>query len=191
VTFTNNVVRHVSAVLNILGTDDLAMSQLTNDITVRNNLFVDVSAVSYGGTGRMLLINGGQNITIDHNTVLNDGSSTVYAYGTASQGFIFTNNIIPYNKYGIMGNGTSPGNSTIATYFPISQILANIIVGAPASYFPTGNYFPPTMNDVGFVDYTGGNYRLAVTSSYRNAGTDGTDVGCNIDALNGAAGTEY
>src|SRR5262245_55056239 len=127
ITFTNNVVRHVSSVVNILGTDNLATSQLTNTITIRNNLFVDVSAASCGGVGRLLLINGGLDITVDHNTAFNDGSSTVYAYGTAVQGFVFTNNIVPDNKYGIMGDSASPGNSTITKYLPNSQILANII----------------------------------------------------------------
>lgn len=191
ITFTNNVVRHVSSVLNILGTDNEAISQLTNAITIRNNLFVDVNHVSYGGDGRMLLIAGGLDITLDHNTVFNDGSATVYPYSTPVQGFVFTNNIIPDNKYGIIGGNTAPGNSTIATYFPNSEFLANIIVAAPPSSFPTGNFYPATMGDVGFVDYLGGNYRLSAASPYKNAGTDGTDPGCNVDALNAAAGTSY
>ena len=47
------------------------------------------------------------------------------------------------------------------------------------------------MNAVGFVNLTGGNYRLASTSPYKNAATDGSDVGCNIDALNAAARIKY
>jgi hypothetical protein len=191
VTFTNNVVRHVSSVLNILGTDNLATSQLTNTIAIRNNLFVDVSGATYGGVGRLLLINGGLDITVNHNTVFNDGSSTVYAYGTAVQGFAFTNNIVPDNTYGIMGDSASPGNSTITKYFPNSQFLANVIVAAPASSFPTGNFYPASMLDVGFVSYAGGNYRLDSSSQYTRAATDGTDPGCNIDALDAAAGTTY
>jgi hypothetical protein len=191
VTFTNNVVRHVSSVVNILGTDNLSPSQTTNDITIRNNLFEDVSAATYGGAGRMLLIGGGVDITIDHNTVFNDGSSTVYAYGTAVPGFVFTNNIIRDNKYGIMGDNASPGNGTIAIYFPQSLLLDNIIVAAPASSFPVGNYYPATIGDVGFAGYDTGNYRLADSSRYGSGSTDGTAVGCNIDAVNAAAGTTY
>ena len=47
------------------------------------------------------------------------------------------------------------------------------------------------MADVGFADYAGGNYRLSATSPYHNGATDGTDPGCNIDALKAAAGTTY
>jgi hypothetical protein len=192
ITFSNNVVRHVAAVFNILGTDSPNPSQLTNDISIRNNLFVDVNHLTYGGDGRLLLINGGADITLDHNTSFNDGSSTIYAYGTAVQAFTFINNIVPDNRYGIFGdNVTAPGNATIAKYFPNGVVLDNIMVGAPASSFPLGNYYPATLADVGFVDYTGGNYRLAATSSYKNAATDGADIGCNIDVLNAAAGTNY
>jgi hypothetical protein len=47
------------------------------------------------------------------------------------------------------------------------------------------------MSAVGFVNVTSGNYRLGPTSIYRNSATDGTDVGCNVDAINAAAGTKY
>src|SRR5262249_30646037 len=72
VSFTNNVVRHAASGLAILGTDDEKPSQTTNAILVRNNLFEDISS-QYGGAGRFMLINGGVNITIDHNTVMQDG----------------------------------------------------------------------------------------------------------------------
>src|SRR5213595_1111325 len=42
----------------------------------------------------------------------------------------------------------------------------------------------PGLDAVGFVDRTGGDYRLSATSPYKNAGTDGKDPGADIDALN-------
>jgi hypothetical protein len=81
----------------------------------------------------MLLINGGSQITLDHNTVMNDGLATVYPYDTPVQGFVFTNNILADNGYGIIGGGEAPGAPTITTYFPNSVFLDNIIVGAPTS----------------------------------------------------------
>jgi SAM-dependent methyltransferase len=38
------------------------------------------------------------------------------------------------------------------------------------------------MADIGFVNLSGGDYRLSASSVYRNAATDGGAVGCNIDA---------
>jgi len=50
-------------------------SPTTNDITVRNNLFVDSSAANRGGTRRFLLPQGRRHIVFDHNTVFTNGSS--------------------------------------------------------------------------------------------------------------------
>jgi hypothetical protein len=183
VQFTNNIVRHVSSVFQILGNDDNFPSQLTNNILVRNNLFEDISAATFGGAGRLLLILGGAQVTFDHNTVLNDGSSTIYADVTPATGFVFTNNIVPDNLWGIMGGNASPGNGTLAMYFPNIQIRDGVFAGSDPSMYPAGNYYPAAMGNVGFVDLAGGNYRLAATSIYRRAATDGTDVGCNVDAL--------
>lgn len=191
VQFTNNVVRHVSSAFNILGRDNLQPSLLTNDIVIRNNLIYDVSAAKYGGTGRLLLINGGQNITLDHNTVFEDGSTDLYAV-SAVTGFTFTNNILQNNAWAIMGDNASPGNGTIAMYFSSGGLFQDsIIVAAPAGSYPTGNFYPATMSGVGFMDYANGNYRLSPSSSYKGAATDGTDIGADIDAINAAAGTSF
>ena len=39
---------------------------------------------------------------------------------------------------------------------------------------------------VGFVSFTGGNYALAVTSRYHNAGSDGADIGAKVPAVHAA-----
>lgn len=49
--------------------------------------------------------------------------------------------------------------------------------------YPSDNFFPASLEAVGFVDHAGGNYRLAPFSPYRKAGTDGKDIGADIDAL--------
>jgi len=90
---------------------------------------------------------------------------------------------VPDNLWGIMGANTSPGNGTIAYYFSNSTILNGIFAGAPASRYPTGNFYPASMADVGFSDLAGGNFKLAASSIYRLAGTDGKDVGVDIGAL--------
>jgi hypothetical protein len=189
--FRNNVVRHVASVFSIHGTDDAHTSQPTNNITVRNNLFDDVNTANWGGEGRLMTIGGGMNITFDHNTIVNNGMSTVYAYGAPVTGFTFTNNIIPDNGWAIIGDGIGIGNVAIDFYFPNSRMLNGIYIAAPPSNYPAGNFFPPTVADVGFIDFANGNYRLAPTSPYKGAGTDGKDVGADIDAINAAAGTHY
>ena len=44
------------------------------------------------------------------------------------------------------------------------------------------------MDDVGFVDLEGGNYRLSHSSPYRDAALDGTDIGADIDKIAEATG---
>jgi hypothetical protein len=192
VQFTNNLIRHSASGINILGTDNNFPSGTLTGVTIRNNLFEDLSAATYGGDGRFLTVGAGAvNVTVDHNTAFQDGTSALYGYGASMPGFVFTNNIVPDNAYGIMGDGASPGNGTVNMYFPSSTFADSIIAAAPAATFPSGNYYPASMSAVGFVNLTGGNYRLSSTSPYHNAATDGTDVGCNIDTLNAAAGTKY
>jgi len=186
VQFTNNHVRHVGSGINILGHDYTFPSQETTNILIRNNVFDDVSSANWGGYGRFMQINGGIDITVDHNTVIQDGLSAVYADTNPTTRFTLTNNIMPDYSWCIMGANTGPGNSTVGYYFPSSTILKGIFAGAPASTYPAGNFYPPSLAAVGFTDLAGGNYRLAPTSIYRVAGTDGKDVGVDIDALNAA-----
>ena len=102
-------------------------------------------------------------------------------------GFTFTNNILQNNAWAIMGGGASPGKGTVAMYFSVGGLFQDsIIVGAPASSYPTGNFYPAAMSDVGFVDVAHGNYRLSSSSSYRGAATDGLDIGADIDAIDAA-----
>src|SRR5262249_55792935 len=88
--------------------------------------------------------------------------------------------------FGFIGTGTAEGISTLTTYFPLAVFLGNVIAGGNAAIYPPGNFFPSSLAAVGFVDLAGGNYRLAPSSAYKNAGTDGTDIGANIDALEAA-----
>jgi hypothetical protein len=190
--FTSNLVRHIASGINILGTDDLQVSGIANAITIRNNLFEDMNGATWGGDGRFLLIGqGAANIVVDHNTALQDGTSAVFAYGAPIPGFLFTNNIVPDNSWAIVGDGTAAGSDTIAIYFPGGVFLNGILAGSDPATYPAGNYYPASMSEVGFADLAGGNYRLANTSPYHHGATDGLDVGCDIDALDAAAGIQY
>jgi hypothetical protein len=61
----------------------------------------------------------------------------------------------------------------------------NVIIGGGGG-FPKGTLTPPKLTDVGFVnpkDGNGGEYRLTATSKFKKKGSDGKDVGADIDAL--------
>jgi hypothetical protein len=56
-------------------------------------------------------------------------------------------------------------------------------VGGPASSYPADNFFPSSIDAVGFVDRQSGNYRLAASSPYKRAASDGRDPGADINAV--------
>ena len=108
----------------------------------------------------------------------NDALRVVARYEPQTGGYDF--------KYGVKGDGRETGNETIDTYFPGSIFKKNVIVGGRSVTYPPDNFFPPAFDQVIFVNRTGGNYGLASASPYKNAGTDGEDIGCDLDALNAA-----
>ena len=194
ITFTNNIVRRVGGGINMHGTDNNQPSLVTRRIRIANNLFEEVDEQRWDGTGIAFLFNGENgpvvkgglhDVTIEHNTVFQTNS--IIATGDSpSDGLVFRNNLLPHNQYGIKGDGRGPGNDTIDTYFPDSVFKKNVIAGGPSANYPADNFFPPSLDQVGFVNRAGANYRLAPASPYKNAGTDGKDIGCDFDALNAA-----
>src|SRR5712671_3572162 len=184
VTFSNNIIRHVAEAVNLLGTDDLHQSQQTRRLLIRNNLFEDVG----GAWGRGILfqlINGAADVVVDHNTATQT-NSFVSSDLRPHERFVFRNNIVLHNLYGLVGSGAGTGLTAIEHYFPGAVVLRNAIVGGDGSQYPKGNSFPASLDKVGFVDRHGHNYRLAPASSLRNAGTDGHDLGADITALTAA-----
>lgn len=184
VQFTNNIVRHVSSGVTVLGEDDIHPSQRTERITIANNVFEDVSSTNWGGSGRfMTVLDGAVDLRVDHNTVLQTESILVADGDTPNTGFVFTNNIAPHNLYGVFGSGVGSGNNALSFYFPGAIFQRNVIPGANPNAYPTDNAYPPSLDDVGFVDRAGGDYRLAPGSPYKGYGTDGEDPGADIDAV--------
>ena len=189
VQFTNNVVRHVAAALFVFGEDDLwqdPKAHLTRRITIANNLFYDVDGGKWNGDGAFLKIGqSADGVTVDHNTVIHSGNITK-AYGDPDLNFVFTNNLLAHNEYGVFGDSQAPGMKTIAAYFPGGVFRGNVIAGAEERLYPPGNFFPPSLASVRFADPPAGDYRLTPASPYRHRATDGKDVGCDFAALEAA-----
>jgi hypothetical protein len=199
ITIQNNVIRHVASGFNILGYDNLAPSRQTENITVRNNLLYDVNT-KYGPAdasvpARLAIIGGGpKNLRFDHNTVDNNGSSTIFFYGgdtptgiTSVSGFELTNNLLRQNSWAIFGDAVGAGQPGLDRFAPNAIVLRNTLAGAAAKLYPTGNDFPSVAQWLAdFIDPIGGNYHLASTSLSRGAGTDGKDIGVDFAELDAA-----
>jgi hypothetical protein len=170
VTFTNNLVRHVAAGINVLGRDDNHPSRQTRRIAIHNNLFVDVGG--RWGHGRLFqLLDGTSGVSIDHNTAVQTGGILFGGDHAPHTDFVFQNNVVPHNEHGITGSGTGPGHSTLARYFPGAIVRGNVIVGAASTAYPRDNVYPASFDAAG------------------TAGRDGLhDPGARIAALNQALG---
>jgi hypothetical protein len=186
VTFTNNIIRHVNSAVFVLGSDDIYPSAQTKRILIRNNLFDDVNHVKWGGTGRFIRVfRGASEVVVDHNTAIQTSSVIWVPGGDANLGFVYTNNLTPHNT-GVEGAGTGVGKPTLTTYLPGAAFVRNVLAGGNAALYPANNFFPASLSNVLFMDLSGGNYRLQPSSPYKNAGTDGKDIGADIVALESA-----
>lgn len=192
VTFTRNVVRHAASAMAIEGRDPGGAVSYTRRVTVTGNLFDDIDGKAWKGSGDFLQItdgsrapdgsrNGPGNVIVDHNTALQ--SRNVISAEGVSKGFVYTNNITPHNRYGVHGSGRGTGLDTLAADFPGYLFDHNVLIHGKCAQYPAGNFCPATVEDVGFVDYAAGDYRLAQGSPFSGAAGDGTDIGADIDAV--------
>ena len=186
VRFENNIVRHVSAGINLLGYDASGTpSQQTSGIVIRNNLFYDVST-SYGGNAWFLLIGDGpKDVLVDHNTVSHNGSSFAFLYGGSSgdpremYNVRITNNAARHGAYGINGDYFGYGKGVINGFLPGGSVTGNFLAGGSASKYPAGNRFTGSF-DAEFESPAAEDFRLRAGSSLRGAATDGGDIGADI-----------
>jgi hypothetical protein len=183
VTFHDNVVSHTTAAVNILARDDNAPSGSARGLSVLNNLFDDVGGERWGGSGRLFqILDGAADVLIAHNTAFHTGNLMTVS-GRPNPGFVFRDNLVFQNEYGLIGDGTAPGSPTLQAYFPGAVFRRNVIVGATASSYPDDNFFPRAVGLVGFVNRLAGDYRLSPSSPYRAAATDGKDVGVDLGEI--------
>jgi hypothetical protein len=190
VTFQHNVVRHAAGGFQILGYDNNHPSRQTQAIVIRDNVFDDIDSQHWGGAGYFLSLSGGaRDVTIDHNTIIQEhASGVVQADGAAVLEFTFTNNVAMHNNYGIIGTNRSVGNDSIAAYLPGSTIERNVFAGGVPSRYPSGNLFPTvTEFQAQFASFAGGDFRLTAASLWRGAGTDGADLGSAFGSPVGGA----
>ena len=84
--------------------------------------------------------------------------------------------------YGTFGTGTGSAIQTLTAFFTNYTFIDNAIIGGTAGYPPI-NFFPSNNAAVGFVNFAGGDYTLTLGSPFRNAATDGKDVGADMAAI--------
>jgi hypothetical protein len=144
----NNVIRHVGAGVNITGYDDLHTSGQTQDITITNNLFYDVTAAWTATTtlapGRGIYIGAGpKDIAITKNTFVTASSALLIGGGKSPTGvqitgFVFNDNLVHAGKYPIYGNAQGEGTKGLTYYTPGFEFQGNVIGKTSTAAYPPG-----------------------------------------------------
>ena len=179
--------------------------------SIHDMVLDDISSNYVGGGTLFEIMNGWpanplNTLTVNHITAFPDAAGHMIIMGNKAPnpsmyGFNFTNNIVATGRYPVWNAGggdiscaydDSPATS-IAKCFTSYTFGNNALVATPQQFppssWPGGNFFPTDGNAAGFTQYNqgnGGNYQLLNNSPYKNAGTDGRDLGADIVGLNAA-----
>jgi hypothetical protein len=210
-----STISHVGAGLQIAnaltGTAGQGQRYSIHDIVID-----DIDGPKYSGPGEFAQLSVApgepvlQNVTINHITAF--PANTMFIVGafppTRLKNIVVTNSIVNAGVYPVWSAGNNGSlvscsapdvplktfNACFNTYaFSTNAIIDPPALALPATW-PSGNFFPATAAAVQFVNYNGGNggdYHLQPSSPYKSQGTDGKDLGADVDAIASAvAGVE-
>lgn len=195
ITFEYNIIKNSSRGFNILAADDGNTSQPSDTIIIRHNLVQTVTM----GTAPWFMLLIGQNadgvadrVEVYHNTFVSDANAYNYIWYESPDQFLsnhkFNDNIIASlsgNWDGINRSGGPAGTGTldVAAGSGQWQWNNNVLQRSSTSY-PSTSFYASSLASIRFVNPSQRNYELAPTSPYKNAGTDGKDIGADIRGLN-------
>ncbi|HEY1658738.1 MAG TPA: hypothetical protein VGG14_10360 [Candidatus Sulfotelmatobacter sp.] len=183
--------------------------------SIHDLLFEDIDGELYKGFGSFAMVISTapplRDIKIDHVTAFPPRVS--FNLGSdldkpPAGEFTFTNSILSAGRLEVTSTGGKRNCAYGAAQFGPAGVFKNCfsslvfshnaIIG-PARQWPSGNFFPRNEDAVGFVNYNhgkDGDYRLCKgknqpapcrsPSPYLHAGTDGKDLGADIDAIKAA-----
>lgn len=212
VTVRYNRVAHTASGMQIgtMLSDTKDASAAGERISIHDVLFDDMDSIKYRGSGTLAYFISTspklRDVVIDHITAF--PPDVLFGIkGIAGEpkiiNFTLRNSILGAGKREVITTGGGPINcafrqpnaaAILNNCFQDPGITHNVIVGSN-SVWQKGNYFVGSPSDVGFVNFDNGNngdYHLCKTkesafckgpSKYLKAGTDGRDLGADIDAI--------
>jgi len=198
VTFRHNVVRNSPQGFNIAAAPDVTGGKYpvipATRFRVENNLFDRIGSFNGTTNGNMLvLMNNLSDVTISHNTMAFNFDEGLLAMletdppGSARNIEITDNVVTKARYYAIIHSGIKVGTESMNTFAGARWKFArNVVVGVGRDYVswhPPGNFYPATMDEVGFVDWRTGDYRLKGASPYTGRGAKGTNPGADLGRI--------
>jgi len=207
VTIRYNRIRHVGggfAIANGLS-DAGGCATDGGRYSIHHNLVQDIEAEELKGNGVFAQLFGMSpplhDVAIDHNTGF--APRVLFTVGAKAEGpkisnFVFTNNLVAAGAWQISSTGGGPGNCAYGAgksnaaevfdrCFAGAKVTHNAVVGG--SGWPKQNLTPKNLDEVGYSGARNSivsDYHLRPDSRAKNAATDGTDLGADIDAVEGA-----
>lgn len=183
--------------------------------SIHDVILEDIDDVAYAGQGQLAQISsasGGpllNNLNIAHVTAF--PPHMLFDIGNQASGqkmsnFVFANSIVTTGPTPIWSIGGGLSNCayydipavTLKNCFSSSTFGANALVAVPSKFppseWPPNNLFMPNANAVGFVNFNngnGGDYHLTVGSPCKNKGSDGKDLGADVNAVDAATAGAY
>jgi hypothetical protein len=184
ITIRSNRILNVGKGINIAGIDDDYRSQRTRRVLIENNV-IDVTGLGKATARIFQFVSGPDNVTVRHNTgfTIARGASVMAALTPKTDQFDFRDNLLSLGSYGFFGDAVGEGSAALAAYFSNYSFRGNAVIGGATRNYPADNFFPADTAAVRFLDYGGRDYRLSAFSPFKNAGTDGKDIGADIDAI--------
>jgi Putative Ig domain len=213
VTIRYSTISHAAAGINLANSlsDNKAMAAGGGHYSIHDITIDDINGDYYFGGGPLFLVmNGWSNhilgdILINHITGFGDPGRSSLTVGNnvhnpKMSNFVYTNNLVRAGEYPVWSSGgrtncaySGVPKTVIDSCFQPYAFVSNGIIATPANYppsrWPARNYFPADPATVQFMNYNhgnGGDYHLLSSSPYKNAGTDGKDLGADIDAIQAA-----
>jgi hypothetical protein len=189
VTIRYNKIRNVGSVFNLAGNPSGVTAIPAARIVITDNVVENVNVGVFTAEGRLFqLLPGLSDVVVKHNTMVSatGGTSSTVVFGSpAISRLVMHSNVLAHGAYGVKGDGTTEGSTSLAKYAPGYLFTNNAVVGGgiPTGY-PANNYFPAQLSNLSFVNLAGGDYRLTSTSTYLNKGYDGRDIGADINTVN-------
>lgn len=199
--FEYNILKNVGGVFQMLSENDYGgeaeRTEPLKNITIENNLAISAGSDN-GNNGRINMFSKGrttngqisENIIMNHNTFIMGGNSPYRSYAMDGSGFIsnlvFNNNIVAQPNgsfFGVHTSGMATGTASL-NESALSWSFNKNALQMGASGHPNTSFYTSNINGFSFVNHSAGDYRLSSSSSYKSAGTDGKDIGADIEELN-------
>jgi hypothetical protein len=142
VTFRYNTATDIGAGFNLHPCPTGPAQPASKFLIERNRL--TVNRATFGGTGRIALLQGVADVSFLHNTFENDGATTFYFDGLPNERLVISRNIFRDNNWAIMGGNTGEGPTTLSRYAPGGIVTENLIITSSPHLYP-GNRCEPTL----------------------------------------------